>query len=174
MSLLQLLTTGQSFCGFKKATSPYRLVKQDWFPKFLSNAAAPTETKALIQSTPEVKELSVASSVQSLPAISWPEAPSASGPALKPSAARKAGVARFLPSRPPAKSGGALRQGELMLDMVKVVRNDLSESDLEVVPQRQTAPPGNLSPEESDAVRARRIGLARFLDRFFSHQTELR
>ena len=37
-------------------------------------------------------------------------------------------------------------QGELSLDSIKVVRNDLSDTDLEVVPARLSAPPRGVAP----------------------------
>lgn len=41
---------------------------------------------------------------------------------------------------PSARMAKPMVQGELSLDRVKVVRNDLSESDLEIVPARPTVP----------------------------------
>ena len=52
---------------------------------------------------------------------------------------------------------GALVQGELSLDRVKVVRNDLSESDLEVVRGRQ--PEASKAPAGPAAVPAKANGL---------------
>lgn len=53
---------------------------------------------------------------------------------------------------------GALVQGELSLDRVKVVRNDLSESDLEVVRASQAEP--SKVPAGSPAIPAKTTGVA--------------
>ena len=51
--------------------------------------------------------------------------------------AAKPAIPRF--TKPPV-------QGELSLDKIKVVRNDLSDADLEVVPAKQPAAPASAAP----------------------------
>ncbi|HVM49927.1 MAG TPA: hypothetical protein VMU04_18000 [Candidatus Acidoferrum sp.] len=78
-------------------------------------------------------------------------------------------------SRPSSTPGklklpGSLRgqvQGELALDRIKVVRNDLSDADLEVVPARlpisrvAIKPAWSGTDSRASASRGRRAGLAR-------------
>jgi hypothetical protein len=60
--------------------------------------------------------------------------------------ARPKGGARALPRT------DALVQGELSLDRVKVVRNDLSDSDLEIVPAKKPSPAPAPAPELTATV----------------------
>ncbi len=53
-------------------------------------------------------------------------------------------------------------QGELSLDKIKVVRNDLSESDLEVVPLRSRRGGKEKSAETADAA-VEKVGLEKGL-----------
>lgn len=55
------------------------------------------------------------------------------------------------PSRPPADGSASFLQGKMSLDNVKVVRNDLSDADLEVVPALR---PGPMGREESTSAKA--------------------
>ncbi len=51
-------------------------------------------------------------------------------------------------------------QGELSLDKIKVVRNDLSDADLEVVPAKLPAAPKTTVPALPEAARPRAGGAA--------------
>jgi hypothetical protein len=152
MSLVRLLAAGKSLVGMRDTASRYRMNKQGMLPKFVS-PKNPFATPA--ESEPAPKKTGAA------PQRAPGRTPSAAGPAgatpkSGPRCARSlslAGVARWLGERlrklnplpqlskpsPPVKPAPrqitkTVIQDELRLDNVKVIRNDLSDADLEVVP----------------------------------------
>ncbi len=154
MSLLRLLTTGKSLVGLKQPDHRYHLPGESALPKFggkknpFRATVFPdkTETPAEIEAVespalaepasvrpPEAAPASVQSAVKAAPVAPDPAPERAAGRASPLRAlllwgrAKKANPARALTGRP-------LVQGELSLDRVKVVRNDLSETDFEIVP----------------------------------------
>lgn len=154
MSLLRLLTTGRSLIEFKDTPGTYQMTSQRLLPHF-GPARNPFSSKAASNAVPEAEMAAVMQSkVQDLKAssdggerggsqASWLGATSllktwkakcdglfkrAGGRAAKPA------IPRF--TRQPV-------QGELSLDKVKVVRNDLSDADLEIVPARRSATQGS-------------------------------
>ena len=154
MSLLRLLKAGRSLVNPKESGSRYRMREKVQLPKFGSSKnpfCARVETPAVTaapgainpENTPRremnADELAAARLKETvrLPAAELP--PPASRPAPAPSTAswwnplswwksNPAGAARVgRPSSRPAV------QGELSLDQIRVVRNDLNDSDVEIV-----------------------------------------
>jgi len=148
MSLLQLLTTGKALEGVHDSSHRYQMTNQRLLPRFGSRrnpfaaskaaASGATEPARAPEIPPVVKP--PAKSVFSGGAVRQPEVGWLArwvtyAKSKIQDRFRKPGNA---PARPVAPvSQPAPRQGELLLEGVKVVRNDLSETDLEVV---KTAP----------------------------------
>jgi hypothetical protein len=149
MSLLRLLSSGKSLIGgATDNTVRYRMGKPGMLPKFRSTAkpVKSSSKRARVATNPEGS--------QAQPTAG----PAASGqPAVLPkkSFSPRAIYKSFLnsiqarltrlyvkPSRPtPPRPTKLHLQAELSLDKVRVVRNDLSDSDLEVVPRRASGVP---------------------------------
>jgi hypothetical protein len=138
MSLLRLLSAGKSLVGLKDSTPQYRMGDPRAMPKF-GSAANPFRQK-------KEKDISaVSSEPKSSKPVAAPPSPAATPMPAKTIAAvasAKAGWrARLLslwPKRRPKQTRVAplsrpAIQGELSLDRVKVMRNDLSDADLEIV-----------------------------------------
>jgi len=158
MKLGTLLAAGKSLALRRRGESPYRANKQFYLPKFGSpknpfasanqpgGAIPPDETAAAPVKTPITV---VAAKTQKLPTFS--PAPRAvnnrsatvekpAGPVPKPRHSLRwmnrlnpfASDSAFLAAR--TGNANAPVQAELSLDAVKVLRNDLSDVDVEVVP----------------------------------------
>ena len=145
MSLGRLLATGKSLVGLSSDASRYRVNKQARLPKFISpkNPFASGETSAApVPESPAAPKSAVA--------VARADASEARKTISRaPVSARAAGwlgewgrklnpLARRSQAPGPVKSaapGGLPNalQGELSLDAVRVVRNDLSDADFEVV-----------------------------------------
>ena len=144
MSLKNFLAVGQSFSGGQNGKSPYELRKENLLPKFgqrrpeqgdnreaeqtdwLDETPRPQETMTANQETTPVAAKAPASATP----FAQPVKPPVSEPVV-----RKGfwyyvtfGFLRRKPRRNPL-----LIQSELMLENVRVVRNDLEDSDLELV-----------------------------------------
>ena len=156
MSLLRLLTTGRSLVEFKDTPGAYRMTSQRLLPHFspaknpfsgksASSGVSAAERAADMQSNVQDQKSSATTGKHAraetlrLRAASFLRAWRAkyeawfghtSGRAEKPA------IPRF--TKQPV-------QGELWLDKVKVVRNDLSDADLEIVPARPSASPGSFA-----------------------------
>ena len=99
-------------------------------------------------------------------------------PAIRPPRQRFAWIKklnpkRLLPSVKPAKSkpvSGPV-QPELLLERVKVVRNDLSDTDVEIVPGRLMGLPSGASPVLPNVTRAQSGAWDRLTSRFFGVET---
>jgi hypothetical protein len=155
MSLMQLLAVGSSIRTIKDEPSRYKMTQQHLLPKF-GRAARPE------------KKMPDAVQAQSRPVVEEQRAP-ASQPEpqgkknemnallTKPHAQSRAASETVLTSAFPLGRWTRLRknpfgprprqevvtapvQGELRLDLVKPVRNDLSDADLEVVEAAEPAP----------------------------------
>ena len=195
MSLLKLLATGKSLVGLKQATGRYRVTRERLLPQFGSKnnpfqqrddeaqtSAGPLQNVALPEpSTSESSqpEPTVApcdsgpakGSPERLPVLAEPVRHKVAGWANKCVAKLATGI-RVRPSKP-AKSAfpaftKALVQGELSLERVKVVRNDLSDSDLDIVRSRAEAAPraaASSTVEQPDAEPASKAW--RVTGRFF-------
>ncbi len=178
MSLLRLLATGKSLVGMKDTESRYRLTNQRLLPQF-----GPTRNpfSSSEKSEPEQTEARFAgddggngaSGEEHRSANScdhhFTEALRLRAAALLSACKGKltglVGRVRVKPTKPaiPRFTKPPV-QGELSLDKIKVVRNDLSDADLEVVPASQpTAPAGSgpaLRTEEGTGVAESRWGRA--------------
>jgi len=160
MSLVRLLTAGKSFVGLKGAEGRYRLSNQRLLPKF-DPKKGPHGPGTPGQAEPAEKAPGGAIPAAATPPAS--EAPAPKAQALSGTVPRPArnpeplvsklwqrccsGVRHLLPWRrrspvsiPARSQARRLFQAELSLEAVKVVRNDLSDSDLEVVPRRPPMP----------------------------------
>jgi hypothetical protein len=164
MSLVRLLTAGKSLIGGMENATRYRLGTPGLLPKFGSGKnpflARGTESRAKTIQPPEPSAAPLTSS--SFPtdeekiksSLSSAAAPLTPLPPLDGGRERGRGAswwelgrgwAEAIKSRSPRRSKAAkfaeLAQGrpvqaELSLDRVKVLRNDLSDTDFEVVPRR--------------------------------------
>lgn len=164
MSLGKLLTTGKSLVGLNNSAARYQL-RKGALPKFESSKnpfAARTHAEPSIASPerePELPKMTPAEiaaanlkKTQPLPALGEPSAKVIQDPAelTKPAAVVDGWLKKINPlvwfgNRKPAEPKPAIPrfkkthtpvQGELSLDNIKVMRNDLSETDVEVVPAR--------------------------------------
>ena len=198
MSLLQLLTTGKALEGVHDSSHRYQMTNQRLLPKFGSKrnpfAATGTPTPsaepavAIIPAAPEAVK-PAPPNVFSVPAVArpkggglatWVEAvktrildwvrmrgTAAAQPAAAVRSRDDSLLRRLQIGTAPAQP--APRQGELLLEGIKVVRNDLSESDLEIV-KANAAPAATGAPEVNparkpvarpgawDRVRSRLVG----------------
>jgi hypothetical protein len=164
MSLLRLLAAGKSLVGIKDANGRYRVTEQRLLPKFASKrnpfraTTRPEEAQSPRQAAAAetgVAEQQPAEEPTSPQAQAWvPPAPSrgpASGNGSRWAGQLVAKLKRLAPKRSskPVKPAilrftKPLVQAELSLDSVKVVRNDLTDSDLEIVPAKPpVAPPSS-------------------------------
>ncbi len=146
MNIGKLLAVGKSIVN-GRAEIAYRADKQFYLPKFGQKNPfnkAPAEAPP----APEKKEpvASQQKAMESGPAINGKSVGSIESNALRP------GQVRFIQNAPPG-NGAELRhatsptiQPELSLDAVKVVNNDLSDADVEVVPLKSRA--AELSPRK--------------------------
>ena len=130
MRLGKLLFAGNSVVN-GCATVSYRENKQMALPKFVSpkNPFAPSKTPAEATPVPAKKETApVPASTQKMPPISGMSKSLASW-------TNKLNPASLWGGSPPAEPKALPAvQAELSLDTVKVVHNDLSDADVEVVP----------------------------------------
>jgi hypothetical protein len=164
MSLLEFLRIGHSFIGIKDAPSPYRMAKENLLPNFAAPETSRllvAPTSARVRSVPEanrevnppglpgkVEECghldlgdhasgqSQDKSMKGSKATRLDPVPAAEIAATVIPATRKTRKGGFLWFRPSARGGERLRQGELSLETVQVMRNDLKDCDLEFVLKR--------------------------------------
>lgn len=120
MALMKLLTVTRSLSEARDQPHRYKLMSGGW-PKFGSpvversgKSAGEVETSAM--KTETIAEQNAAAVKHAYPQGRWTVNP-------------------FRSTALPSKR--ATVQGELSLDQVKPVRNDLSESDLELIPRKQ-------------------------------------
>jgi hypothetical protein len=182
MSLGKLLTTGKSLVGLHDTNARYQL-RKGALPKFESSknpfasrphveTTPPGADRELPLPKPTPAEVAAANlkKTQPLPALNQPtEMPAQdSKPAepVAPPAAVEGWVKKLNPlvwwgnrnavqTKPATpRSGKTPVQGELSLDNIKVIRNDLSETDMEIVPMK--ARPANVpaAPPASTAAMA--------------------
>ena len=158
MRLVRLLAAGKSVVGMSDEASPYRLTGQRLLPKFgpvKKNPPGRGQNRAVIARVV---------APPSAPKAATPPRPAppvaASAPAAAPRAPWLARTCRWLAGglrrsagksqpRPAAqRPSPPVRpavQGELLLEHVKVVRNDLSDSDFELAQLRpRSAPAGEV------------------------------
>ena len=136
MKLGTLLATGKSLVLGRRGESPYRANKQVYLPKFGSRknpfasanpsreAISPEEAAAAPVKTPITV---VAAKTQKLPAFSPAQRAATWAGRLNP-------ISIWRGPETPAPDARPAVQSELSLDAVKVLRNDLSDVDVEIVP----------------------------------------
>jgi hypothetical protein len=157
MSLARLLTSGKSLIGLQNPEIRYRMGRKGLLPKFGSDrnpfsAASSAQAEAnsgtrpaKYQMTPAELAAARLKETKRIPVVSAPEKPAqVSTPQTSRldwvmDAVRKI-VARIPWRRPSAEAKPAIPnfhkgpvQTELSLDNIKVVRNDLSDADVEIV-----------------------------------------
>ncbi len=163
MKLGTLLAAGKSLALGRRGESPYRANKQFYLPKFASPKnpfAATAETEAETGTAgPEDESASAAPAKKedatktqkpsTLPSAVNPPAAAVQPPAVP---FKKTGrSSKWMSRLNPFVSGPVLRtaggkngkipvQAELSLDAVKVLRNDLSDVDVEIVPLKSRPP----------------------------------
>lgn len=140
MNLGKLLVAGKSIINGGREIS-YRANKHVYLPKFGATQnpfqpGAETET----ETAPARKAPPVAAKTQKLPP--WPP-----GPARATSWTSKLNPISIWREAHPAQSTPQPVQSELSLDSVKVVHNDLSDADVEVVPMKSRAASAASIPE---------------------------
>ncbi len=157
MSLGKLLTAGRSLVSGQEGTSRYRMHEHLRLPKFISprnpfateaGAAKATSQEAEVESKRPVRVASAspASTDASPERAVRRESPGDASWRLSQWWGRvnpfshTASAARRVESLNPCFSKGSV-QGELHLDQVRVVRNDLSDADLEIVPAKKSPAP---------------------------------
>jgi hypothetical protein len=151
MSLLRLLTTGKSLVGVSDVESRYRVTRERLLPQF-GSARNPFTSRGKAEPAPAEAPPSANCGGNG----GSEGGGGIEGASAEPAAARAGGALRLkaaaLLSRWKGKIGGLLPrprskvvkpaitrftkppvQGELSLDKINVVRNDLSDADLEVV-----------------------------------------
>lgn len=161
MSLLRLLTAGRSLVSVRDTESRYRLTTQRLLPQF-GPASNPFSSRGEAQSVPAAAIHPDAETGVVLPKavakgsgrVFWLRTSARwsgwrakmGGLLVRPRrAVAKPAIPQF--SKPPV-------QGELSLDRVKVMRNDLSETDLEVVPAKPKAAPASLAVESDEGAES--------------------
>ncbi len=160
MSLLRLLSTGKSLVTVRDTESRYRLTTQRLLPKFgpTKNPFAATETAGppVFPMPPKLEtgSLSPKATARKPARLLWQRMSlllsewrvkisrmlALAGPPSEPT---KLAIPRFCRSQV---------QGELSLDRVKVVRNDLRDTDLEVVPAQSKPAPTLGVGEPADGI----------------------
>lgn len=160
MNLKTFLLVGQSFSAGRSGRSPYEMRKESQLPRFGHSAryAPPEEAPArnLVQEDwlderPKPQQTVTESQGHETPAVQpvlkqaapGPAAASLIPPAPAPAPRQRRGLLWWLSfgllGRP--RKGERLVQSELGLENVRVVRNDLEDSDLEVVVIRKKKAP---------------------------------
>lgn len=133
MSLLRLLTAGRCLVGLKDTCNRYRVNEGALLPKFES---APNPFRKTVLPGKNVQE-ALAESAAAASTVADCKVEARAG-----LAGRMTSGLRNLVKGGPAKASKSSRQpvqSELALDNIRVLRNDLSESDIEVVPVRKPA-----------------------------------
>jgi len=168
MSLLRLLTAGKSLVGLKGTENRYSVARRGLLPKFTSKknpfhsgtrpepGNLPGDTSPSCPNAAESKSVNGANCDPGMSAIQHPAV--AVAPQIRPTTSwqQKAeetskvstpkwrALLPWLRPRAPKPAiprfAKTMVQGELSLEAVKVVRNDLSDSDLEIVPTKLLPP----------------------------------
>jgi hypothetical protein len=191
--LLRLLTSGKSLVGLRDGVNRYRLSNRNRLPRFGSTHnpfQPPAEVSSVAEAVTIARAAQVDGkpageerrSQSRLPATPKPAVSPASVASGSGASAPNALIARssppagrsrwlgswFSPARrratlPAATANKTPLQGELLLDRVQVVRNDLSDADLEVVavrPSRRPVVPAPASSAKTLAGIPSRVGNA--------------
>ena len=149
MNLGKLLVSGKSFVNGGGAVA-YREVKQVYLPKFVSpKNPFTTAVKAPVENAvAPVKKAAVV-----VPVVTHKMPPPSAPKITTPTWASKLNPVSFLrATQPLVPNFQPAMQPELSLDSVKVVHNDLSDVDVEIVPIKSRAP----SPTKTDLQPAKK------------------
>jgi hypothetical protein len=134
MSLVQFLAANKSLFNVRNEPSPYRMSEENLLPKFGKGQASEEQSEVAISLPLEQKKNRVGKELEGT--MKEPDTGRAKGSG----GARSFPLGRWLRldgwiKRKPAPTAKAV-QGELRLDAVRPVRNDLHDSDLELAPSR--------------------------------------
>ncbi len=160
---MKLLTVGQSLRGITNNPSPYKITEQHLLPKFalVGRAVSLAPAKVSLAKTVPIhvpirsaaRSLSISTAtIKAVGAASVAKAAAAKAdPRPAPVAGEATGWRKFFSfaSRSPVRVRRPWVQGEMTLETLKVVRNDLSEADLEVVTARPV-PAAEVAPLKSE------------------------
>jgi hypothetical protein len=146
MNLGKLLGAGKSFISGGKPTA-YRTDKRVYLPQFVSPknpfaTSAPTATQTELPKVAGKKPVEVMKKTVTLP---WaktrklPVAAALAGPTRATTWVNKLNPFRSAPTA--VDKGVAAVQSELSLEKVKVVHNDLTDADVEIVPMKSRPAP---------------------------------
>ena len=186
MSLMRLLAAGSSLRGIKDRRSPYKMTQQHLLPKFGPKEGDPVPLSA----DPRPTLRSIPSSAADRLPVAEPPGETIGSPTnmnlnrpevhtsvASPDAGEKPKMRRafwpWMRRRNPFQPKQALKQGsgpvqgELMLERVKVVRNDLHEADLELVSPIAGAGAAQPAGRASAAPEAARVAWQRITARLF-------
>jgi len=184
MSLIRLLAAGSSLRGIKDHPSPYKMRQEQLLPKF--GSVKPTEPQdQVLASTPALPPDPLPAREPAVMTTAIPESSGRASEVIRVDAASPSvpsmqsksspflrwarGKNPFQP-KPTLKKRATPVQGELLLESIKVIRNDLNETDLELVPAitppegTPASKPGGANPE---AVRR---SWRRIVGRFFGRR----
>jgi len=139
MNFGKLLAAGKCWVNGRAEIS-YRVNKQIYLPKFESpkNPFANSAKAKAENPAPPKKEI-IPAKTQKLPAIFTTPKPQTSWTS-------KLNPISMLRPAPEMKSERPVVQTELSLDTVKVVHNDLTDADVEIVPMKSRPAPTELQP----------------------------
>lgn len=151
MSLSQLLVVGKSIEGGKDTPCPYRINDDKALPKFAPMGRSISLAPPPKPSAEAIELFKPACKVRPpIPAPPMPRTAPTAAPSVtvSPRPGRK-GLARLNPFANKSGASRAPVQTELSLDTLRVVRNDLSDADLELVPAQPARPfgPQSAGPE---------------------------
>jgi hypothetical protein len=185
MSLVRLLSSGRSLIGFKDEAGRYQMTNQRLLPKFGSvknpfRAGCPPGQMRL--TTPSVSENRAVPAVSQVASVEMPQSQAAMKFAESKrhiylshvwrklcgwSGRLQKGWGRLLPRQEKNAARVALPQlvkppiqSELSLERVRVLRNDLSDVDLEVVPVKLSVQSPNAVPVLHPVGKTESSGLA--------------
>ena len=154
MSLKRLLAVGQSFIGMSNEKSPFKMRAENLLPRFGRTAPQRPEPEAELPGL----NLPPALARAAAPEPEQPPAPKGGARSTSPGAPNGEKIARSMawfylrnPWKRQKQEAGPLTQPELPLSKVRVVRNDLTDSDVEVVQKIRLAKP---EPAKRPAVKA--------------------
>jgi hypothetical protein len=157
MNLGKLLGAGKSFISGGKPAA-YRTDKRFYVPQFVSPknpftpgaAAAPAE---LLQPAAK-KSFEPMKKTTALPWAKTRKLPVAAAPARTATWASKLNPVSLFRTSPASEAKVAAVQTELSLEKVKVVHNDLTDADVEIVPMKSRPAPVPALAESSSAKRS--------------------
>lgn len=196
MSLMHLLAATRSIVNIRDRRSPYEMRRQNLLPKFgpIAHAdgnddpAAPAPEDGdgdaggpggpgAFPRTPDPKGPSQMNHIADQDQAEAPRLPAPKPPARAAFPRGRWSFFRSSAAGPVAPEHGAV-QGELALDTVKVVRNDLNEADVEVVLARPApavpAPAVCAAPQKSKAPGGSGVLWGRISNRLFGASTAVR